>query len=180
MKKEIIKKKNEGVAVLFAVLISVLLVSIGATIVSISLRQTVLSSTGRESQAAFYAANTALECALYWDINSPTADQYVFPLDTGDPDTSLDQLSDYSGVTCAGSNINLTEISANTYEFYLIITNIVEGGDNKYCAKVLVEKSFNSPNQVNTRIETRGYNVPDCNSSSPRIVERGLELFYTS
>src|SRR6185503_12307738 len=37
-------------------------------IFSIAQKELILSSVGRDSQYAFYAADTAAECALYWDM----------------------------------------------------------------------------------------------------------------
>ena len=48
--------------------ISSLLLSIGISIYNITLKELILSSYGRNSQFAFYAADTGLECALYWNI----------------------------------------------------------------------------------------------------------------
>jgi type II secretory pathway pseudopilin PulG len=171
--------KEKGVAILFAVLVAVLLVSIAATIVSIALRQTILSSTGRESQIAFYTANTAMECALYWDLNpvDGSTSGRVFPV------FDLSQETDTTGVSCAGDDFpNYPErwyqVGDRT-EFELNITN--SHTDQTYCASVDVEKDYDvDTKETTTTINVRGYNVDSCNSTSPRAVERGLELSYTS
>ena len=108
MKKLIIKEKiknNKGIAVLFAVLTSVFLVSVAATIVSVALRQTILSSTGRDSQYALFAANTVLECAMFWDLNPPIVlptGEAVFPVDGS---ANEDIPSTPTGINCNGGNI---------------------------------------------------------------------------
>jgi hypothetical protein len=45
--------KNKGFTMLFAVLVSVIVLAVGASIISIALKQVVLSGIGRESQYAF-------------------------------------------------------------------------------------------------------------------------------
>lgn len=56
-----------GFTLFYAVLVSSLLLAIGLAILNITFKEFVLSSGARDSETAFYAADTALECALYWD-----------------------------------------------------------------------------------------------------------------
>jgi len=60
MKKTKFKKNNkrEGFVLLFAVLISSLVLAVGISMISIALKQVQLSGSGRDSQYAFYVANT--------------------------------------------------------------------------------------------------------------------------
>jgi len=62
------KHAQKGFTLLLATLISSLLLLLGATIFNIIKKEIVLSSLGRDSQFAFYAADTGAECALYWDF----------------------------------------------------------------------------------------------------------------
>lgn len=61
-------RKNSGFALLFAVLMSSLMLSIGLSIFGIALRELSISTAARQSIFAFYAADSGRECALYWDI----------------------------------------------------------------------------------------------------------------
>jgi len=54
---------------LYAVMTSTIILAVGVSIISIALKQLSISTLGRESQYAFYAANTGAECALYWDFH---------------------------------------------------------------------------------------------------------------
>jgi hypothetical protein len=56
-----------GFALLFSVLVSSLLLTIGLSIFSIALKELALSTASRQSIYAFYAADSGRECALYWD-----------------------------------------------------------------------------------------------------------------
>ncbi|MEI6528757.1 MAG: hypothetical protein WCO10_03785 [bacterium] len=62
------RREDKGFALLFAVLISSLLLSIGLSIFSVALRELSLSTAARQSVYAFYAADAGRECAMYWDI----------------------------------------------------------------------------------------------------------------
>ncbi len=59
---------QRGFTLLMATLLSSLLLLLGATIFGLIKKEVILSSLGRDSQFAFYAADTAAECALFWDI----------------------------------------------------------------------------------------------------------------
>ena len=59
---------NRGFTILLAALVSSLVLALGISIVSIAQKQIVLSSTGKGSQFAFYAADSGAECALFFDM----------------------------------------------------------------------------------------------------------------
>src|SRR3989344_8483198 len=85
MLKNIQNKKNTkkaGFAVLFAVLLASFLITLGISIFNISLKEILIATSARDSQVAYYIADSARECALYWDIK-----QGVFP-------TCIDQVCD--------------------------------------------------------------------------------------
>ena len=57
-------QSSKGYTLLFAVIVSVLVLSIAAFILSVSRKQFILSSSARDSIYAFYAADSGLECAV--------------------------------------------------------------------------------------------------------------------
>lgn len=61
-------KQSRGFTILVAALTASLVLALGISVFTIAQKQLILSSLGRNSQYAFYAADTAAECALYWDI----------------------------------------------------------------------------------------------------------------
>src|SRR6185369_14936182 len=61
---------QKGFALLFAVLVSSVLLAIGVSIFNLTVKELALSASGRESQFSFYAADTGAECALYWDFKA--------------------------------------------------------------------------------------------------------------
>ena len=62
------KRNSRGFTLLLAALISSVVLSLGAAIYQLAVKELELSSLGRDSQYAFFAADTGAECALYWDI----------------------------------------------------------------------------------------------------------------
>ncbi len=62
------QKNNRGFALLFSVLISSLLLSIGLSIFSVALKELSISTATRQSVYAFFAADSGREYFLYRDI----------------------------------------------------------------------------------------------------------------
>ena len=62
------EKEKKGFAMLFAVLTASLLVTIGVSIFSISLKELMISASIRDSQTANYASESAYECFKYWQL----------------------------------------------------------------------------------------------------------------
>lgn len=144
---------RRGFTTLFAVITASLLLAIGIAIFNITYKELLLSSTARESQFAIYAADSGVECALYWDLK-----QNAFA--TGTSPRAL---------SCASQNIPY-----NTYPSLPATTTFsfpfpAEG----YCVEVEIGKYAN-PSR--TLLLSRGYNT--CDANNPRRVERALRAFY--
>lgn len=148
-------QKENGFALLFTVLVVSILLAISLSISNITLRELVLSSTTRDSHIAFYAADTAYECALYTDtkignVFAPTVGSAnVLPPSCG----VIDQ---------AQSTITKTRVTSPV--------------GSKYCYSFIVDKTPGAGGVTQTVIEARGYNT--C-TDSIRRVERGLRIGYT-
>ena len=65
IKKRISIKREKGFLVLIAVMVSMILLSIGMFIAMIAVREIKLSSSVKASQTAFFAADSVMECALF-------------------------------------------------------------------------------------------------------------------
>lgn len=55
-----------GFALLMSLIVVGVLISIGLTVLELTIAQVRLSTNARDSETAFHAANAGLECALYW------------------------------------------------------------------------------------------------------------------
>lgn len=62
------KESQSGFALLLAIIVVGVVVSVGLTILDLSLKQVRLSTNSRDSETAFHAANAGLECARYWRV----------------------------------------------------------------------------------------------------------------
>ncbi len=165
--------KEKGFTILFAVVVSSLVLAIGLSIAHITLKQVILSSTGRESQIAFYAADSGAECALYHDsVASVDLGFDIFPS------------GDFAGNNFEASNINCggelaVDKGSTADENSAISIFEVRFGDNpEYCATVSVEKEDNDFDTIadSTTIISRGYN--SCDPTNSRRLERALKIEY--
>lgn len=72
------QNNQKGFTLLFAVITSSLMLAVGLAIANIAFKGITLSSGANASQRAFYAANTGLECALFWDLQHPLYSNSAF------------------------------------------------------------------------------------------------------
>lgn len=150
---------SRGFALLVAVVLTSVLLSVGLALLDISYKQVILSSTARQSQYAFYAADTAMECALYWD-QKQNAFSYTAPLAT---------------IRCSATDITpSTSVSGGirTTTFSTPCVNGVSGSVTVY----KTNGAICSGTSATSCIYASGYNT--CTSSDPRRIERGLKVFY--
>jgi hypothetical protein len=109
MKNKFLTQKNKGFALLFSVIVSIVLLAIASSIISVSLKQIIFSGTGRESQLAFYSANTGIECALFWNFtranNNAGGD---LGGEEDNEDQTLDTIFSINGDSLVNSGDNIT------------------------------------------------------------------------
>lgn len=170
------KQTKKGFVILIAVLVSGLMISIGAFIANIAVKELRLSISGRDSQVAFYAADAAMECALYQDLRveqfsaSSTPNNFATIRCNGDDVTvTLDDSCSGSDTICSDSDTGVTTFEVSFAE---------DGAGIEFSpyARVRVIKDDIGGLDDTTVIESRGYNVQNPNSQNR--VERALEVQY--
>jgi hypothetical protein len=164
-----IHSKQSGYTLLFAVLVSVLVLGVAVFISGTARKQYILSSTALDSMYSFYAADSGIECvaAAY---NAST-------------------ISTTTGATisCAGSSLSVS-FGAPTTPVPSVLnggSDILEAGPIDFglagstCANIYIFNGDDSSNSNWTIVDSSGYNLcisashtPD--TSSPRTVERTL------
>ncbi len=65
------KENNSGFALLLTLVVISIILAVGLTLLQITMKQLSLSAIARESEIAFYAASTGLECMQYWRSSPP-------------------------------------------------------------------------------------------------------------
>ena len=153
------RSESKGFTLFIAMVVMGTLLLIAAGITSLAVKQSFISSTGRESQNAFYAADTGIECALYWDVQNPSG-------------KSAFSTSTASTITCNNS-ANLP-VGGGGYGNPTSVFSFTLTPDI-YCASVSVTKVYIGP-VLRTTIESKGYNT--CDTTNPRRVERAVRATY--
>ncbi len=148
---------NQGYAILFTIIIISAILAMGAGMSNAILKQLLLSSTARESQLAFYQADTAVECAIY------AAEIQNLAILSSPWQCGLDG---------SGNPIDLNIANIGT-DIYRLSVNLPFAGP---CFSIDVDKSTGVTPPYTADIKARGYNV--CDSSDIHQVERGIEVNY--
>lgn len=153
---------QKGFTLFIAITIMGTLLLIATGIVNLSVKQSLISNAARESQTAFYAADSGMECALFWDAKNPGGDKSAFATSSPPSTTTISCNKDANN---PGNewNVGLTPVSVIEYITFL---------PEPYCAKVTVTKNPNGT----TVIESLGYNT--CDPVNPRRVERAVRASY--
>jgi len=154
---------HKGFVILFAVLISAIILMITMGIFSISTKQTMLASSSREAHRALNVADAAVECALYLEISEGPLQGTV------------------ASNVCPGANIDASFSGSSTraeVEYDFLRTEA--------CAYVTISDVSNSfadgTTVTDTTIKVRGFNLCDTDKPlfrDPLLVERVYEVSYT-
>lgn len=208
MTRKTLIKKDRGVALLFAVLVAGLLMSIGLAIYNLSVWELLLSYARRESLYAFYAAESGVECAIYWDARQKFPRELALGADENLAPTTIEGIACGNG--SAGNDVNGTitipfgssepMINAVTYgtitedddtirpyaetRFYFGISPTIGGeGDSKIpslCSYVTVTKGMKTVDGSLRHVTTiRSKGFnTSCDLGGSRVLERELVYRY--
>jgi len=152
------KHTNRGFTILLAALVSSIVLALGISVFELAQKSIFLSGMGRDSQYAFYTADTAAECALYWDI------RYNYFGTTPPPEVVSPEPQ------CDGQSLTVSGRQAAPP--YTMSFQFQPGG---YCAQVTVTKNALTPKTV---IHADGFSVSCANLGSSRSLQRSVELRY--
>lgn len=166
---------SRGFTLFIALIFMVVLTAIGTVLASFIFKQTQLASSATQSQYSFYAADSALECALNQDQNlSPGAFDYSSSVTT----IICGNDQPMSGVfniveVCKNGAGTKTDCGANYRETQVSNISLDNG---QHCADLTVYK----PQGLGkTYIFAQGYNLPCAQvNTNPATVARGLQATY--
>jgi len=183
------QNKKGGFSVLFASLIGSLVLAIGLAILSITLKQITLASAGRESQRAFYAADTGTEFALYLDRggeNFENCPNGIFPIPG--QSTSICDVTEVAyrfdgetlnddGSGSLGVNDDFNSVAGVSDSVTNISVRRSNTSGDPICFDIEVSKTSDDNGiTVETEIVVRGYNT--CNESATNRFERAIRTTY--
>ena len=161
-----IKNTKRGFALLIAVIFMSVMLTFGLALGSLAYKQQVLASGAVASQYAFYAADAALECALYADQQQ---NLFTYNPDLGAPAPVM---------TCDSSAPVSATVLSHTASQWVISTRL-SFDSGRRCADVTAYKPITGTNYL----FSQGYDVSCATVATPggaRFVSRGLKASYTS
>lgn len=166
------KNKKQGFALLIAIIFMSVMLSFGLALGSIGYKQQVLASSAIESQYAFYAADAALECALYADQR---LNLFAYP--ASDPGSAPVMTCDNTPWAPSAPEL------WNSFQWvitYRVGLDKDSSGNPRRCADVTVYKPAPGSG-ILTYIFSQGYDVSCGTVNDPkgaRFVSRGLYAHY--
>lgn len=105
----------KGFTLLYAILISSIVLTIGLGAFSLALGQIILAGNARDSAAAIYASDAGIECARYWDYNFDPFDASTRAFDNDGTLNFIFCFGDTTGKPVGGSSA-LESTSEFTYQ----------------------------------------------------------------
>ncbi len=158
--------KQKGFTLLLASLIASLLLAVGLSIFTIAQKEIILSSLGRDSQYAFYAADSGAECALYLDFQNAFATSTA----THGAKCNTAVVGEYR----PPESVNNTDLVLGGKDFIAgQVTNSFYFEQNNKCINVSVTK-YESGDKL-TEINSKGYSVGCDSDGNPVLNSRALE-----
>ncbi len=131
-------KKNKAFVLLFAVTLAAIFLSIALGISSVALKEINFSTSAKNTNDAFFSADTGVECALYYDKIGAFTTSTV-------------------SMNCNNSSITAVESPSLIWSFIVPKLDYgVSGGQG--CAKVTVDKSGDVVPPATTTITADGFN----------------------
>lgn len=175
-----------GVAILFAVLLTSVVLVISLSIFNITYKQLLLSSLARESRFAFYAQDIALDCIRHYLLDNENTSPFGYWTLSGSPLPVWGwNAPSVTTIACAGQNdVSVDGGAPPVYTFTLYIPFYGPGGQNdpperEICAKATVEVDNMPPTLPGAATTTViGYSLADSNPISPScplLLDRTVE-----
>ena len=193
--------KNQGMALLYAMLLVSIVLTVSLSLLNITYKQIVLTAISRESQIAHFAALSALDCVIFTDRffrdpNNKRNDNldnpfgvFTFDIFSNPPSMTLIVGNPSPTFTCgnAGNEINATEVTAKTdgaigsADGVFSRYDMIGLGLNGACATVEVRKirsgdydNFGEGDSIDDRgkMMIAAFGYNTCNTTSSRLVER--------
>ncbi len=158
---------QKGYTLLFAIIVSAIVLSIAAFIASISRKQMILASVARDSTMAIYAADSGIECVAQAFQNK------------------------FAYFSCNGQNLGIAfDVNVNKNDvpdmhFHDSVKQTppipIFFGSTCALVTITIGRDDSSPFNPKSIVESRGYNMSDgssCPLAGPRTTERAIRLTY--
>lgn len=154
-----IHTRKDGIALLVAILVVSILLSVSASLLNITLKQYQLSGISETSELAFVAANAGIECLYYHDYKTgftigsagpsiqcfglaPTAPAYTSLSDGGEWEFEFGWSDDGSNNYC--TSVRMFKFNSDTNPVDMSVAGINHDCQTGFICTVLVSKGYNN------------------------------------
>jgi hypothetical protein len=168
------KTRQSGFTLLLAALVASIALTLGSALFGFATKQLALSSINKNSQFAFFNADSATECALYWDVKGS---ETVTFFSTSTPPNEI---------VCEGQTVPIDYADtssgpswqSSTFSFQYAPNNTPPSQQGS-CANVVVTKTVGFGSAADTSIQARGLST-SCSTilSNKTVLERAAQLSY--
>ncbi len=170
-------RSKKGFSLLLSVLVGSLLISVGLGIFNLTFKESIISASGRESTSALFAADSGIECGLYYDVSA--AVYHNNPNIVFGTTTDANDIRDFIRDLLCNGRIPYSA-TVNSPDDFNSTTTLRYGdpSDTGLCVDIEIGKHDIPHGSLSTLsiIQARGYNT--CDTNNPRRVERGLYIKY--
>ncbi len=125
--------RQSGYALFTSIMLTGTLILVAYATTNFSIKQLLLTTSGADSHAAFYVADSGVECALYWDLKNGATSAF----DPNSPAANINCGGASNTVTSTnggGSPINVSQgkntSQVSTYDSITVSSNAVDGDTN--------------------------------------------------
>jgi hypothetical protein len=169
-----IKKINSGFALLIAMIVVGVVVSVGLSILELTIKQLALSTGSKDSETALHAANAGIECAQYWRNKEYKKFE--------DGDSSIDDISCFgdSGKSFTKSNTKPSpgNVTKNRGDAYVYSIQLATADRCSKITMLILESDNESVGGVT--VNNVGDILPGYASTATKTCEPGGRCTYTS
>lgn len=172
-----IKQNKKGFVILYAVIISTVVLIVGVSLMNIMTKQLVLSSISRSAKVSYYAAQAGRDCAEFWKENQAMGGDNHFGGMKIDSETGTVTFEDApygeQTIKCLGTTPtkftpeNIGGVFRSEFSFTMDV-----GDNQKVCAMVRVDTKDDT---CSFSIVADGYNIScedyKANKRPPRLVK---------
>ncbi|KXJ99091.1 MAG: hypothetical protein UZ19_OD1000513 [Parcubacteria bacterium OLB19] len=184
---QVIKNSKSGFALLISMIVVGVVVSVGLSILELTIKQMALATNSKDSETALNAANAGLECAQYWrnEATGPDPDKFTY--------RKLESGADDITITCFGTGSDHQEelhkevvtTSAGTGNAYKYTTNLgfdwgTIGVDERCSVITMIVMVAESDSSVPLKIDDINNHIPGYKSGEFKECEPGGICTFTS
>jgi hypothetical protein len=175
--------RQRGFTLFIAIVLATVALTVTLALTSLAYKSLLLSSSARESQYAFYNADTALECALYYDSGQGNPLGSSFPFVTPAAGTVTVNCSNGGVPVSVRFVLSNPDIHTTEYQTDIALPDDWFPENGNGCGRITVYKTDGTVFPIG-RIYGDGVSNATCGASggalitNARSVERGIKSIF--